>query len=164
MPLIFFAKYVLTSSVLRPFSQNASGLLKCAFAIFWHWLSWWGHRKGFLRRTLPWRSYLCRCHCTVEQCTTTPDSSKSSWRIFFAVKRGVLICLSSSPRSQLFLLTAIDFSCFVGTNYLNFRVLGRCLEEPMAADCWDEVWGVRVFIKLWICLTWPFLTMIVNKT
>lgn len=42
-----------------------------------------------------------------------------------------------------------SLSCFVGIIYLNLSVLGCCLEEPTAADCWDEVWGVRVCVKLW---------------
>lgn len=32
-------------------------------------------------------------------------------------------------------------------NYFHF-VLGNYLEEPMAADCWDSVRGVWVFIKI----------------
>lgn len=45
------------------------------------------------------------------------------------------------------LLTA--FSCCVGIKNWILRELGSCSEEPLAADRWDKVWGVKVFAKLW---------------
>lgn len=60
----------LTWSVHRTSVQNASGLFISSFANFKHWILWWGRRKGFHLRTLPWRPYLYLF--TVEPCTTAP--------------------------------------------------------------------------------------------
>ena len=91
---------ILISSVHRTCFQNASGLFRCSFANFRCWILWLGHRKGFLLMTLPWRSYLFRCRCIVEQCTTTPGSAKSFWRSF-AVKQGFLFAFLAIQRAVL---------------------------------------------------------------
>ena len=52
-------------------------------------------RKGFLLIILPWRTYMCRCHCTVEQCTTT----LVCWISLFSQTED-MICLSSTPTSS----------------------------------------------------------------
>ena len=133
----------------------------------------------FFLMTLLWRLYLCRCRCTVEQFTTTPESAKSSWRSF-AVKQGFWFALSSSPmssslwkfswssRPQLDLhrscwLQFLNYITNWGNGYLKtlcdliacfvdmnyFQSATLYLEDPTAEDCWVKGWGVRVFIKLW---------------
>lgn len=37
------------------------------------------------------------------------------------------------------------FSCFV---IFRFRVGDDCMEEPAAADCWEKIKGVCLFIKV----------------
>ena len=141
---------------------------RCSFADFWHWILWWGRRKGFLLMTLPWRSYLCRCRCTVEQCTTTPESAKSSWRSF-AVKWGfwfaflailravllesflglpdlnltstVLIRTEQTSTWKMLCYRFTTFSCFEDINDFNFQSARQLLRG--AHGCWLLGQGLR---------------------
>ena len=157
------------------FSFFTDGMM-FAFRICWHFIEFF---QVFFLMTLLWRLYLCRCRCTVEQFTTTPESAKSSWRSF-AVKQGFWFALSSSPmssslwkfswssRPQLDLhrscwLQFLNYITNWGNGYLKtlcdliacfvdmnyFQSATLYLEDPTAEDCWVKGWGVRVFIKLW---------------
>lgn len=78
---------------------------------FRHWLLWWDHKKRFLLKALPCRSFLCKQHCTVNQWITISVSLNLYavplyWYVSFAlhswkVLQAVLRDFSRSSRSCL---------------------------------------------------------------
>lgn len=104
---------------------------------FFFWCSFlWGGSKKDLLMTHPWMSHLCTCDCTVEQCTTSPETA-TSLRRSVSVNQGFKSALSAMPQDVFlifqtstwppqFLLTASSevfaiFSCIVGTTWFNFQ-------------------------------------------
>jgi len=109
----------------------------------------------------------------------TCESAKSSWRSF-AVKRGFLT--SFSGYEQFFRTVSVlqtsscppwHFNCYALNCYVKMlcllqlwghqfilRVRSSCLQEPMVADCWENIWGIRVYVDVW---SLRHMTMTVTK-
>ena len=146
--------YILSSSALRTSFLNVSGLFRCSFANFWHRILWWGH--VFLLMYLPWGSYFC-C-LTVDQCNTTSESAKSSWRSI-AVKQAFLatlqvVLLEGFLGLPFFNLTSINLTYYLpfhncirscGNGYL--RKLGYLLT---ALSCF----GKKQFLSFHVAMFW----------
>lgn len=83
--LILACTSVLTLSVNRTGFQNARGFWRLCFCQIL--------MLKFVARTRE-RPYLYRCHWTVKQCNTTPESAKSSWSSFALKFRSQLAFLA----------------------------------------------------------------------
>ena len=118
--------------------------------------------EGFLLMTHPWSSYLCRCRCTVEQCSTIPESAEASWRPLHS-NRGFLLSLQAifwAVLSESFLglpnlnstsavpvncylkilcYLLIAFSSLVGINHFNFQRATQLLSPFNFTPIWKPV-------------------------